>query len=66
MRLELYLVRHAQSFQKASQAFSKWQLSPVGVVQAEQLAESQVTRGDMFCLPPTSDGHVHQLLPSEN
>ncbi len=34
----LYLVRHAQCVPKRSQAFSEWQLSPVGARQAEALA----------------------------
>ncbi len=34
----LYLIRHAQSLPKASQPFSDWALSPVGLRQAQELA----------------------------
>jgi bisphosphoglycerate-dependent phosphoglycerate mutase len=37
--MTFYLVRHAQSLPNKSQYFSEWPLSPIGLRQAEQLAE---------------------------
>jgi 2,3-bisphosphoglycerate-dependent phosphoglycerate mutase len=39
MRITFYLIRHAQSVQKASEASSHWRLSTVGASQAKKLAE---------------------------
>ncbi len=37
--MTLYLIRHAQSLPLRSQPFSEWRLSPMGLRQAEQLAD---------------------------
>ena len=43
--MTFYLVRHAQSLPNRSQYFSEWPLSPVGLRQAEQLAELLASLG---------------------
>ncbi len=53
MRQNLYFVRHAQSFPKASIDFPDWPLSETGRKQAEWLAEPLLTLGieAIYCSP---------------